>query len=406
MRVLLVHNHYQSASPSGEDIAFTIEKQLLERAGHEVFTYTRHNDEIESTLPSRLNAAVSLFWSRTTYRDLTRLIKDKRPEIAHFHNTFPLISASGYRACQDNLVPVVQTLHNYRLICPGALLMRNGKPCEDCVGHSMLPAVQHACYRSSTTGTALVTGMLAANRLRNIYHTDIDRFICLTEFARQRFIRGGLPETRLVVKPNALLDPPAKGSGNGNYALYVGRLSNEKGVETLIRAWQGISFPLKVVGDGPLRSVLEQRCRELHLDVEFLGLQPRTEVMAIMQLATFLIIPSECYEGFPITALEAFATGAPLVVSAIGALDEIIEAPQNGLKFRAGDDNSLRETVRSVLHDPTALTSMRSSNRTLFEQRYSVERSTAALNTIYESILAERLDSGASHGLAKQPQYS
>ena len=386
MRILLVHNHYQSASPSGEDIAFDNERQLLQRAGHEVICYTRHNDAISESVGDRVNVALSMFWSRTVYRELTALIKQHDPEVAHFHNTFPQISASGYRACQDHHVPVVQTLHNYRLICPGALLMRNGKPCEDCIGNSMLPAIMHGCYRNSRVGTALVTAMVNANRMRGTYTHDIDRYICLTASGRQRFIRGGLPADRLIVKPNVLLDPPNVGLGEGGYALYVGRLSPEKGVQTLIKAWSGIDYPLKIVGDGALRTILEQQSRESSAKVEFMGFKPRVEVMALMQRATILIIPSECYEGFPVTALEAFSTGTPLAVSAIGALDEIVNDPVNGKKFQAGNHDSLRQCVQNLLADQNALQAMRLANRVLFDSCYSPTQALISLEEIYRGV--------------------
>jgi glycosyltransferase involved in cell wall biosynthesis len=389
MRILLIHNHYQSDSPSGEDIAFDNERQLLQQAGHEVVCYTRHNDDISSSAVDRVAAAASLFWSRTTYRDIDKLIRMHQPEIAHFHNTFPLVSASGYAACQDNLVPVVQTLHNYRLICPGGLLMRNGKPCEDCIGNAMLPAIKHGCYRNSRMATTAVMMMTNMNRLRGTYANAVDRYICLTANARQRLIRGGLPANKIVVRSNAFLNPPDIGGGEGGYALFVGRLTAEKGVQTLIRAWQGINFPLKIVGEGAMRSTLEHTASQTNSSIEFLGRRTRTEVLEIMQRAAFLIIPSEWYEGFPNTALEAFATGTPLIVSAIGALDEIVNDPENGRKFQTGNYESLHHAVRNLLAEPTILQPIRLANRALFDNRYSPEQAMASVEQIYREVIAD-----------------
>jgi len=383
MKILLIHNFMQSSAPSGEGVAFENDRRLLERGGHEVFTYTRHNDSIDKTLISRANAAVSLFWSRSAYRDIAALIRRHRPDVAHFHNTFPLLSVSGYRACRAQGIPVIQTLHNYRLICPGGLLTREGKPCSKCIDGSLLSAVQHACYRHSRITSGLVAAMLAENRARGVYRRDVDCYICLTESARQRFIHGGLPESKLFVRPNGLVSPPALGNGDGGFALFVGRLTPEKGVGTLLSAWEGIDYPLRIVGDGSLRTQLQQQAVRTPAKVTFEGLRSHDEVAALMQAATLLVIPSEWYEGFPVTVLEALACGTPLVVSAIGALDELIEAPTNGLKFTAGDSADLRRTVLQLLGDAPARRAMQVSNRALFDQLYSPRRALESLETIY-----------------------
>jgi glycosyltransferase involved in cell wall biosynthesis len=383
MKILLAHNYYQSSAPSGEDSVFAMEKELLTKAGNVVITYERHNDEIDASIGTRVSTAATATWSKQSFRDVETLIKKHRPDIAHFHNTFPLISPSAYRTCHVNNVPVVQTLHNYRLICPGALLMRDNQPCEQCVGGSLLPAIRYSCYRNSRIATAVVASMLTINKARDAYTTDVNRYIALTEFARDRFIRGGLPEDRIVVRPNFLTSPPSFGDGSGNYALYVGRLTPEKGVATLVQAWRDTDLPLNIVGDGYLRSDLEQQSRTANAKIEFLGLRSRAEVWALMQRAAFLIIPSECYEGFPITVLEAFATGTPLIVSAIGALDEVVAAPTNGLKFQAGNVESLRQAIALLHASPEKMTAMRIANRQLFEDRYTQQHAVSSLHDIY-----------------------
>ena len=384
----MVHNHYISASPSGEDIAFDNERQLLQQAGHEVVTYTRHNDDISESPMDRLSAIAELYWSRRTYRELKALIKKYRPEVAHFHNTFPLVSASGYAACKESELPVVQTLHNYRLICPGALLLRDGKPCEKCIGNVMLPAIQHGCYRNSKVATALIAGMLNFNRMRDVYRQSVDRYICLTPLARERMIRGGLPAEKCVVRTNAFLNPPATGSGDGGYALFVGRLASEKGVKTLVEAWHSLDYPLKIAGDGPLHRELEKMI-STHSNIELLGRKTRSEVLTLMQRATLLVIPSEWYEGFPNTALEALATGTPLLVSSIGALDEIVTDPVNGKKFQPGNAMALRDVARYMLSNPAALKTMRLANRLLFDSRYSPQKALGLLEQVYRDVIAE-----------------
>jgi glycosyltransferase involved in cell wall biosynthesis len=228
--------------------------------------------------------------------------------------------------------------------------------------------------------------MLAVNRRRGVYTRNVDRYICLTRFALERFVRAGLPARLLVVRANGLLNPPDAGRGEGKFALYVGRLSKEKGVETLIRAWQGIDFPLRIVGEGPLRSSLEQLARSRQVNVSFEGFRTRNEVHAFMQDATLMVTPSEWYEGFPVVTLEGLAAGTPMVVSALGALDEIIDSPANGLKFSPGDPVSLRQAAISLIDNATARSAMRLNNRKLFEEQYSSQSAVRSLESIYDAL--------------------
>lgn len=364
-----------------------MEKQLLENAGHEVVTYERHNDEIGSKAGARVQAALDATWSVRSFRDVSKLLKKHRPNVAHFHNTFPLISPSAYHACRQHNVPVVQTLHNYRLICPGALLLRDNLPCEQCVGHTLLPALRHGCYRKSRAATAVVATMLMFNRARDSYGADVSRYIALTEFARERFVRGGLPSAKITVRPNFMPTPPALGRGDGNFALYVGRLTPEKGVATLVKAWRDQTLPLKIVGDGFLRGELETLSRLSHANIEFLGFRPREDVWALMQQAKLVVIPSECYEGFPVTVLEALATGAPMVVSALGALDELVIEGENGVKFPPRNSDALSKAVTSLLAAPETLAAIRATNRARYDRQYSPSLAVSSLISLYEELV-------------------
>ena len=390
MRILLIHNRYRSASPSGEDVAVDNEHRLLTAAGHEVVCYFRDNDDIGASAAARLGTAASLFWSGRSSREVTALIAAHQPDIAHVHNTTPLISPSVYFACQRAGVPVVQTLHNYRLICPGGLLLRAGRPCEDCVGRVPWRAVRHRCYRDSSAASALLSSMVYAHRLRRTWQDDVDCYICLTAFARELFVRGGLPAERLKVRANALADPPRPGDGAGGYALFVGRLGPEKGVATLLRAWESLSLPLKIVGDGPLLAELQAQARARAPAASFLGLQPRSAVLELMQHATLLVIPSECYEGFPVTCLEAMACGTPMVVSRLGSLDAILEEPGQCLKFPPGDALALRESVFSLLARPDLRRQMAARTRAVFEARYAPARALDSLLAIYRRCLTSQ----------------
>jgi glycosyltransferase involved in cell wall biosynthesis len=234
MRVLLVHNYYQQAG--GEEQVFVAEGALLEAHGHRVVRYTSHNDRV--TGMSRAVLAKNTVWNRTTYRDLRTLIRKERPQVAHFHNTFPLISPAAYYAARAEGVPTAQTLHNYRLLCPNALFFREGRACEDCVGQAgPWPEVIHACYRGSHLSSGGVAAMLTSHRILGTWVRAVDAYITLTEYTRRKFIQGGLPAEKIVVKPNFVYPDPGPGAGRGMYALFVGRLSREKGVDTLLAAW-------------------------------------------------------------------------------------------------------------------------------------------------------------------------
>jgi glycosyltransferase involved in cell wall biosynthesis len=390
MRILLAHDHYRSASPSGEDAVFRNERALLAKQ-NEVIEFERFNDDIDdSRLSKRLRLALESAWSRPMYEELSGLVRKTRPDLVHFHNTFPLISPSAYAACQDNGVPVVQTLHNYRLVCAGALLTRNGQPCEDCVGTSLLPALRHRCYRGSLPATGAVVWMLASNRWRGAYQRMVNRYIALTEFAASRLIAGGLPSRRMEVKPNFLPDPPPVGRGDGNYAIYVGRLSEEKGVRTLVDAWRRVEgLPLKILGDGPLRSELEEQARRNALAIEFLGLRPREDVLNVIAAAEVQIVPSECYENFPLVVLEAYACGTPVLASRIGSLDEIVMDGASGRKFEPRDAGALVNGLNWLRADRPRLQAMRRAARSLFEEKYTANRNYSQLLEIYDRARAD-----------------
>ncbi len=389
MRILLAHNAYRSGAPSGEDAVFRNERSLLESHGHEVATYERYNDDIDEWgFANKLRLALSGAWSRKSYADVSSKIAEFRPDVAHFHNTFPLISPSAYGACQDRGVPVVQTLHNYRLICAGALLQRNGKPCEDCVGRSLLPALVHRCYRNSLAATGALVWMLARNRWHKSYETLVNRYIALTEFSANRLIAGGLPGERIMVKPNLIPSPPEPGPGDGDYAAYIGRLSSEKGVRTLFEAWQAMGdFPLKIAGGGDLQGDLVRLAAEKNLPVEFLGLKSREDVLDIIGRAKFIVIPSEWYEGFPMVTLEAYACGTPIVASRIGSLAEIVRDGQTGLTFTAGDARDLSRKLSFLLRNPELLLEYRKNARALFDDQFNEERNYHMLMDIYRAAM-------------------
>jgi glycosyltransferase involved in cell wall biosynthesis len=272
MKIFLIHNRYRQ--PGGEDTVFEAEKALLERHGHEVVTFVEDNARLEGFNP--LKVAVNAIWSREAQRNIRKWIEQTRPDVIHFHNTFLRISPAAYYVVKDLGLPVVQTLHNYRLICPGALLMRDGKVCEDCLRKIVpWPGVVHGCWRNSRSGTTVVTAMLTFHNVLRTWENQVDVYITLTEFARKKFVQGGLPEEKIVVKPNFVHPDPGDGEHKGNFALFVGRLSAEKGILTMLSAWRLFkSVPLKVVGDGPLMAEVKAQIEREWLAIEVLGRCP------------------------------------------------------------------------------------------------------------------------------------
>ena len=390
MRILLAHNYYRSIAPSGEDAVFLHERTLLESRG-EIVPYERHNDDIdESTLGRKIRLGLNAAWSRKTYEELCALIHKARPEIAHFYNTFPLITASAYAACQDKGVPVVQTVQNYRFVCPNGLLLRGGKPCEDCFGTNFLPAIRHRCYRASLPATGAVVWSLLNNRWRGTYNNLVNRYIAPTQFGANKLIQGGLPMHRMEVKPNFLPVIPALGTGSGGYALFAGRLSPEKGLRNLLEAWKSVKgLPLKIAGEGPLREELQSYATMHNLPVEFLGCVSYSEVLELTRDAIFLVVPSEWYEGFPMVVVQALACGTPVIASRLGSLDEIVEEGKTGLKFEAGNPRDLAIRVNELASDRPRLARMRIQARSTFEEHYTAEKNYSELMEIYQNAICD-----------------
>ena len=373
-KIISVHNFYRQ--PGGEDRVFAAEAALLRAKGHPVTQYEDRNARIGNPLAS----GVAAVWNHSSYRRLRAAVRSAKPDVAHFHNTFPLISPAAYYALRGQGVPLVQTLHNYRLVCPGGTLFRSGRVCEECIERrSFLPALVHGCYRDSRAATASAATMLQVHCAAGTWRRMVDVYIALSGFARGKFIEGGLPAERIVIKPNFVASDPGVGGGHGQYALFVGRLSEEKGIRTLARAWRGIpNIPLLIAGDGPLSGT------EWPANATALGWQPRQRIAALMKDAHVLIFPSACYEGSPMTILEAFACGLPVIASNLGSLPEFVEHRRTGLLFRPGDAQDLARQVRWAFEHPGEMAAMRVAARREYEEEYSAERNYKLLIGIYE----------------------
>ena len=377
MRILQVHTRYRQ--PGGEDVVVETERQLLEHAGHTVETHLIDNPAgVGQTMASLSRAA----WN-TRAAALVRDVADRfHPDVVHVHNTwfalspavFPTLKAAGY--------PVVVTIHNYRLTCVNALLYRDGGPCQDCVGRLPWPGVIHRCYRGSAFQSGLVAVTIATHRRRRTWKRDVDRFIVLSRFAADVLVRAGIPENRIVVKPNVVNDPgprPIPPSA-GSSVLYVGRLTEEKGITDLIEAWSRADvagLDLVVIGDGPLlaevRSVDGGK-------VKVLGALSPEEVRRRMLEARALVLPSRWFEGMPMVLLEAMAAGLPVVVPDHGALVETAAA--GGIPFRALDVGSLAGVIEQLV-DGDLADRYGALSRTEFLDRFTPEGNLAELTETY-----------------------
>jgi glycosyltransferase involved in cell wall biosynthesis len=392
MKIVLVHNFYREAG--GEDAVVEQERRLLERAGHRVIVYLRSNHEIEGlSILGQVSLVKRCIWAADTRREFARLLARENPDLVHVHNTLVMISPSVYGACRDRGIPVVQTLHNFRLMCPAATFYRDGKVCEDCVEHTLWRGVYHGCYRDSRPATAAVALMLACHRRLGTWNELVDCYIALTEFSRNKFIAAGLPADKIVVKPNFLDPDPGEREQHGNYALFVGRLSPEKGVSTLLQAWE--QFPehcaLHIVGDGPEREGLEAQARQHHLAaITFRGHLSHGETIAEVKGAQFLIMPSVWYEGFPVSVAESFACGTPVICSRLGGMEEIVTDGRTGLHFTPGDSEDLAAKVEWAWTHPREIEEMGREARAEYKAKYIGERNYEMLMEIYTKAIAAR----------------
>jgi len=391
MKILVVHNHYQR--PGGEDVVARTEKELLNARGHQVVEYVRHNDEIAGYGPWRkATLAARIVWAWDSHREIRALLERERPHIAHFHNTFPLISPAAYYACRYAGVPVVQSLHNPRLVCPAATFQRNHRVCQDCLGRKFAwPAMLHACYRGSRAETFVVAAMLTIHWQLRTWNRLVDRFIVCTDFYRRKFVEAGLPAEKIAVKPHFVEDYGVRPTAR-TYALFVGRLAPEKGVDTLLKAWRKLSrIPLGVRGEGPLEGNVQRLAEESGGAVQLLSRLARSELVGLMQGARFLVWPSEgYYETFGYVAAEAFSCGIPVVASRVGVAEEIVEDGRTGLHFTPGDPQDLAAKVEWAWTHPAEMEAMGRAARAEYEGKYTAERNYPMLMEIYRKALGAK----------------
>jgi glycosyltransferase involved in cell wall biosynthesis len=392
MKILMVHNSYQQHG--GEDEVFANEKDLLRSAGHEVVQYLRSNDEIRDYgIWNKATLSFRTIWAWDSVRELRELLTREKPDVAHFHNTFPLISPAAYSACHEMGIPVVQSLHNPRLICPAATLHRDGHVCEDCLGKTLpWPGILHACYRNSRAQTGVVASMLMVHRCLNTWEEQVNTYVVSTDFYRRKFTDAGLPPEKIAIKPHFVARDPGQTQVVQDYALFIGRLAAEKGVVTLLQAWERLkTVPLKVRGDGPLEDRVRERARNSSYRIELVPRLDKKDLMILLQGARFLVWPSEgYYETFGLVAVEAFACGVPVVASRIGVMAEIVKDHQTGLHFTPGDPQDLAAKVEWAWTHPEEMRAMGQAARAEYEGKYTAERNYQQLMSIYGRAIVER----------------
>jgi glycosyltransferase involved in cell wall biosynthesis len=382
MNILMLHNRY--LVPGGEDQSTAAEANLLQQQGCVVELLEEDNRRVEQLGKAR--TAMRTIWSSESFHRIHNKLRTGKFDVLHVQNFFPLWSPSVYYAAAKCNVPVVQTLRNYRLMCVNAMFFRDSHVCEDCLGKRFpWPGILHACYRNSRAGSAVVAGMNGIHHLAGTWRTNIHVYVALTEFARDKYIAGGLPADKIVVKPNFVYPTPQPGPGQGGYALFVGRLSPEKGIVALLRAWQAAAhaLPLKIVGDGPSSDAVEIAARQNH-GIEYLGRRSPAEVTQLMERAEFLVFPTECYEGMPRTVIESLAVGTPVLASNLGATATMVVPGETGFHFTAGSVAELSEQVEWCSQNLDQLHAMRPAARQAFERNYTGAANARMLLAIYE----------------------
>ncbi|KAF6565953.1 glycosyltransferase family 4 protein [Paenibacillus sp. EKM202P] len=390
-KVLIIHNFYQQSG--GEDKVVEQESAMLRSRGIETEHYYVHNDSIQSKgLANMAKLAVEATWSFPEFKRIKELLLRVKPDVVHVHNFFPVISPSVYHACERLGIPVVQTLHNYRLICPAATFMRGNEVCEKCLHGTLLHSIRHGCYRGSQLQTIPVAAMIKFNELIGTWQHKVSRYIALTEFARDKFAESGIPLDRIAVKPNFVHHQTvkAKYDPNDRYLLFVGRISAEKGVRNLLQAWSQLEdrggLRLVIIGDGPEKAELAAAHQQE--DIRFLGKQDGDTVLDCMSRAMYVMVPSIWYEGFPMTIVESYSVGTPVLCSRIGALEEIVEDGVTGFHFQHDDLENIKTVIRrAVAYENYA--AMRQKVAQNYAAHYTEEVNVKQLLAIYSEAMEE-----------------
>lgn len=400
LHVLVVHNRYASAQPSGENKVVDQEVALLRGAGHRVDVFERRSDDIGArSLPGKVAVPLLVPWNPAVRSELVAKLRAERPDVVHVHNVFPLLSPAVLAACADAGVPVVATLHNYTQVCPPGTLQRDGRPCTLCVGSSPLPAVRHGCYRNSRLATVPLAVSLAVNRRR--WWSGVERFFCISAAQRDVLAGAGMPAGRLAVKHNFVPEPGVRRTGPGEHVLFLGRLAEAKGVRLLMAAWDelaaagGPGVPLVIAGTGPLEAEVTAWAAGRE-DVRYVGLYDTAQCREAVARSTAVVAPSTWLEAFGLVVVEAMAAGVPVVAAGHGAFVELVEDGTTGLLHRPGEVASLASALRRITADPALNREMGQAARRRYEQGFSPAVGLERLEEGYRSAIAGR--SAPAHG--------
>ncbi|MDJ8959100.1 glycosyltransferase family 4 protein [Clostridium perfringens] len=381
--VLIVHNLYKI--PGGEDSVVENEKKLLIKNGHKVFTYIRNNSEIDSfNLFQKLMLPFTSFFSLKSYREIVKIIKKENIDIVHIHNTLALISPSVYYAAKRCNVKIIQTLHNFRLLCPNALFVRNKKVCEECLNKGLICSVKNKCYRNSYIQSFINTFNIKLHRIIKTYNL-VDRYIVLTEFSKKKF-KSVIDEKKLYIKPNFIEENKYICKNNKEYFLYVGRLDEIKGIDILLNAWSKVNGEkLIIIGSGPEEEKIKKFiCENKKVNIEYLGFKKKSEVIGLMANAKALIIPSQCYENFPMTIVESFSLGLPVIGGRFGNVGMIIKEMKNGLLFKYNDSNDLAKVINNISLNNELLDNLSKGAKLDFDTNYNANINYEILKNIYK----------------------
>lgn len=393
MKILLLHNFYGSSAPSGENKAFLAECDLLKENGHEVIEYTKHSDEIRSQgMLGKVRGAVSTPWNPISTRQIRQVLGDEQPDIMHVHNFFPLLSPAVFFAARNFNTTTVFSLHNYRVFCAAGIPLRNNVPCTECLDRrSVWPALKYGCYRQSRLATLPLALMISLHRTADTWKKHVDVFIVLTEFQLEKMVKAGLPGNRIFIKPHFYSNPPTPVPWNRrkDYTIYIGRLGPEKGVHLLIEAWKkwGSSAPfLEIIGSGPEEMQLRIKINQFGLQkkIHLLGQLPFPDVQKKLANSKMMVMPSLCFEGFPMVIREAFALGVPVAASRIGSLTYLVDDEKNGVLFTPGDSEDLYRALKRLWESPEKLESIAGAARKKFEEKYTAEKNYEMLMAIYQ----------------------
>lgn len=399
MKILLIHNFYGSSAPSGENTVYEAERDLLRRHGHEVVEFTRHSDEIRGQGAwGVLKGALATPWNPFSAARLRRVLAQERPDVLHVHNSFPLLSPSIFHAARSFPTATVLTLHNYRTFCTAGIPERNGIPCTECLDHrSVLPGLHYGCYRGSRLATLPMAAMIALHRQLGTWRTCVDSYIALTDFQKTTMAAAGLPLERIQVKPHFYAAPPlpVPWGTREPKAVYIGRLGDYKGVHILIEAWcrwGSAAPPLEIIGEGPERERLERMVRagQGNTRIHFSGQLPFDEVQGRLARAQLLLLPSLCFEGFPMVIREAFALGVPVAGSRLGSIPCIVDDGINGLLFEPGNPQSLLDVVSQAWQTTGQLEKMGNTARRAFDTLYTEDVNYSRLMEIYQAAIKRR----------------